>query len=424
MSKEYTLRELNFDGEEVVEEDGFIWKEILKAGKWETTPGPGQKPVDRPFIVNHRGDTVVSDDSVTLSLESLVEAYEDGAIDHVTVPESHEDSLLENTGFVRKLRIDGEGDEAKLMAAIDFTEPDIGERAKRGSIPNTSCGILFDYMRKQDKKTYPAALAHVALTPRPWINGMEPFGTQLSEELPDGQEIGEILAFSQVTEGEATEEDTDSQSTEEVAEEDSVESDMPDVSAEDTELDEEEASEKSPLELAQQDRRTRLALADEESATPITPEGGEEVMEDEKKVSDLELKLSEAEERAKQAEERARTAEQRARKADVEKRIVELSEQGLEAFPGFLAEARRIMLSDDGGPAVLLLSEEEGKEATEATATEIVENLIGALPKTEDDRFDLSEQALVSEDTGKPDEGSDEKPLEERVTAAQDFLGV
>lgn len=88
----------------------------------------------------------------------------------------HTDIARNNTGFIRALRIADEGDGSKLQAAFDFTEPEVKEKVKRGTIPNTSAGIMYDFMRKADGKVFPVSLAHVALTHRPWIDGLEPFG--------------------------------------------------------------------------------------------------------------------------------------------------------------------------------------------------------------------------------------------------------
>lgn len=418
---EYTLGQINLASDEkAIEKDGLIWKEVLKTGKWATTPDLNQQPVDRPFIVNRSGDTIVTDDQVTLSLEKLKEAYDEGAIDHVTVPETHADSVLENTGHVRELRIDGDGSDSRLMAGIEFTEPEVAEKAKRGTIPNTSCGILFDYMNKQDKKTYPAVLGHVALTPKPWINGLAPFGAAFSEELPDGQAVGEILAFSEVVETEETDKGGESEVTEPEVSGDGGENLPEHKEAEVEELVEEE---KDPLALAQSERRKQLALADE-SPAPNHDEGGEVHMDETEK---LKLELSELKTRAEEAENRAKEAERKSRQADVEKRVIELSEAGLKAFPGFLKEARQVMLSDDGGPAVLMLSEKEGETPKEMSATQIVESLIDSLPKKDDGvTFDLSEQALIETDTGKPEVGDNdsEDPLEERLKKAQEFLDL
>lgn len=421
MGKQYTLTQLSFAGADPVEEDGLVWKEVLKTGRWETTPGPNQQPVDRPFIVTKDGETSVSDKEVRLGLDTLMKGFEEGAMDSVTVPLSHNDGVLENTGFVRKLKIEGEGDEASLMAGIEFTEPEVKEKAKNGSLSNTSCGILFDYMNKGDKKVYPAALAHVAHTPRPWLSGLAPFKAAFSEELPEDDEVQKILAFSH--------EDADFEEEVEETEESSSADGADEGSDEEASADSEEnvvvEEEKSPLELAQAERQKRLALAEEADADSLedAPEGGVEDMD----AKELQIKLSEEKAAREAAEKRAREAERKARVSDIEARVLELGESGLDKYPGTLKEIRKIMLSDDGQPAVLLLSEETGKEGENITATDIVERVIASLPHTEDGKLNLSEQALVEGDRDKPkteEEEEEESSVDERTKKAQEFLDL
>ena len=69
--------------------DGLIWKTICRTGTWKMNPLDKKKPLvlDKPFF------------------DDLVTAYKDNAWEHVTVPLSHRDELLENTGFVRNLEV-------------------------------------------------------------------------------------------------------------------------------------------------------------------------------------------------------------------------------------------------------------------------------------------------------------------------------
>ena len=182
--------ELLFEDSGAEEEDGLIWKTILREGTWKMSPGPGQTPVQKPITVTKNGHSDA--DSLTISMSEIKKHFESGIIEHVTVPTSHADKVLENTGFVKKLRF-GKDDKgrATLEAAIEFTEPDVKEKALRGTIPNVSGGVLFDYIHKESGKKYNAALAHVALTPHPWLNGMKPFGAEASENL-------QVVAFSEV----------------------------------------------------------------------------------------------------------------------------------------------------------------------------------------------------------------------------------
>lgn len=172
-----------------VDADGYVWKTILRPGTWKMSPGPGQRPQAKPITVVKSGAS--DPKNLIISMEELKTNFEAGAVEHVTIPTSHEDKVHENTGFVKALRfnVDGEGRDV-LQAAHHFTEPDIKEKALRGTIANTSAGILFDYVNKETGKKNSAVLGHVALTNHPWLNGMNPFGVLASENV-------KVMAFSE-----------------------------------------------------------------------------------------------------------------------------------------------------------------------------------------------------------------------------------
>lgn len=171
--------ELYCSDESVVEEDGLIWKVALPVGELKLSPGYDGKPVHKPLrVIEGRSE----DAKHAIGLQDLIDAFDEGAIQHVTVPTSHSDKPHENTGFVRKLRMGQTKDGRRaLFTGIEFTEPDVKEKALRGTIANCSVGVTFDYKRKDSGKTYGAVLQHVALTNKPWVPGMESFGTALAE---------------------------------------------------------------------------------------------------------------------------------------------------------------------------------------------------------------------------------------------------
>jgi hypothetical protein len=106
------------------EEDGIIYKTILREGVFAYSPGKGQTPVKKPITVVKDG---VSDHkSLTISMQEIKNNFDAGAVEHVTVPLTHEDKVIENTGYVRKMRFgtDDKG-RATLEAGIEFTEPDV-----------------------------------------------------------------------------------------------------------------------------------------------------------------------------------------------------------------------------------------------------------------------------------------------------------
>jgi hypothetical protein len=171
--------EVFFSGGDISASDGLIYKDIMIEGEWAYRPGPGQKPTPIPLkVVSGYAST---DDEIGMS--DLIDAFDSQAIDHVTIPTSHDDKPHENTGYVKKLVIvEGENGKKVLRAGLEFTEPDIKEKATRGSIANTSAGIIFDYIKKDTGKKFRQVLGHVALTNKPWLNGMKPFGVNASEE--------------------------------------------------------------------------------------------------------------------------------------------------------------------------------------------------------------------------------------------------
>jgi hypothetical protein len=392
-------------------------------------------------------------------------------VEHVTVPTSHADRVDENTGFVRQLRIvDNEDGSSSLQAGLHFTEPQIKEKVANGSIANTSVGVIFDYLRKRDGKKYTQALQHVALTNRPWIDGMEPFGIAASEDevevvaMQFDQEEDESAGEAEGTEPETPEAEADEAALSAEAE-DEVDAEQPakrsllqalkdfingwsdeeieqvaeeiveetaDASLEPNEFVVNEtqqttieesitASEEptaprqrcSPLVAAQRDRQLRLAEENQRS-----PRGGEQ-----NNMSDLShLELSD-EAKAEVDRILAENAELRKvqREASVDTYVNELKEMGFDQVPGFLKEVRQIMLSDDGGPA-LNLSEDEG--VVSLTATDIVKRMVKALP-TKDGQVQLAEQAIEVEGAEKPPlDASEELPQEEKTTKAADFLGI
>lgn len=183
------LAEMYFADSDVKEENDLIWKTTLREGTWKYSPGPGQVPVPRPISVVKEGtsDPIKN----VISMQEILQNFENNTVEHVTVPLSHKDHPIENTGFVRAMRMGSDKDgKAILEVGIDFTEPEVKEKVKRGTIPNISGGILFDYLHKETGKKYNAVMAHAALTPHPWLNGMKPFGVEASENL-------KVLAFSE-----------------------------------------------------------------------------------------------------------------------------------------------------------------------------------------------------------------------------------
>lgn len=176
-------------------EDGLLWKTILREGSWKISPGPGGVPQKKTLVV--RADGSSSADNMTISMSELKENFEKGVVQHVTIPTSHKDSVLENTGFIRELRISkDEQGRSILEAGMEFGDSEIKEKVKSGIIANVSSGVLFDYVNKEDGSKFNAVLKHAALTNSPWITGMKPFGVEASDNF-------EIVGFSEENENPA-----------------------------------------------------------------------------------------------------------------------------------------------------------------------------------------------------------------------------
>jgi hypothetical protein len=249
------------------DKDGYIWKTIMREGRWKLSPGPGQRPVSKPITVIAKGKSDPA--KLVISMSELLKNYEDGAVEHVTIPTSHDNKVLENTGFIRGLRLkkDGKG-RVTLQAAHDFTEPDVKGKAQNGTIANTSAGVLFDYPRKEDGKRFNAVLEHVALTNRPWLSGMKPFGMAATDE-----EVKTVVTFSEeVTE--ISDEELEAMLAEEKPEEKEVEK-TDDGAAEgkaDVELSDEEKAPEGEEVVAEE---TEVTEAEEEAAAEETEESEE-----------------------------------------------------------------------------------------------------------------------------------------------------
>lgn len=190
MPETHIFKELFFDGDKTppqVDEDGRIWKPVLRTGLWEVGPHGRPLMVVAGYSADQRSQ---------IGLMDILDAFNEGAIEHVTIPTTHDDLVDQNTGYVDPgmLRvIKGDDGVTRLWAGHRFTEPEIKGKVERGSIANTSVGLEFDYVRKEDGRKFPVVLKHVALTNRPWINRLTPFGVAASE---DTYEV-EALCFSE-----------------------------------------------------------------------------------------------------------------------------------------------------------------------------------------------------------------------------------
>lgn len=456
-------------------DNGLIWKEILREGEWAYRPGPDHKPIPVPLkVVSGKANS-----KTEIGMADLLEAFNEGAVDHVTVPTSHEDRPHENTGHVRalkKINIDGK---AKLLAGIEFTEPDIKSKVLRHSIANTSAGIIFDYVRKDSGKDYRQVLGHVALTNKPWINGMEAFSMSpdvdivFSDEntiplvLSDGPDEDYLVALS-ADEIESLDnlylKDFTAERRRELAKKGHALPDgsFPIENEEDLKnaiqafgrAKNKEAAKRHIIKRAKALGKTNLlpndwkvSLSDdnEKEATEVSmAEKNEEGKTEETRQEETsknpapDVVISEetrkelfseiAEKFKPQLEEKDAENKELRKKVhamEVDSRINELKEEGFSEYPGLLKEIRGVMLADNGSETLTLSESVDGEEKeVSLSVTGAVERIINALPK-QDGKVNFGEQHSATDDKNRPEvDPNKEKSTDEKIALAAEELGL
>lgn len=466
------VHEIHFAGATPFESEGLIEKAVLRTGQWSVTPS-SNGIIAKPLVVQRDGESDPKNSIISLS--ELVENFKAGAIPNVQIPlsdddDDHKNITKVNTGYVRDLYIKDVDGTSYLMAKMDITEPDVKEKVLRGTYSDVSCGIPFGVTSRG--KRWNVALEHVAITNRPFIDGLGPFGLAASDKHKESVEVVGYDSFdgpAKQPEPEVEQEPLVQLSAQEtiaaVSEalvtqlslppyyevldidgENAIarhklvnttwtipltitsDSANPVLLAEVEQWEEQEPgepvaqmsdpqSQRDPLEEARQLRELRLSRSTaNDSGGSAMPNSGIAALDG--------VELSDEARQAIQsvldenASLRARTREQEA-----DARVEELKGLGLSERPGFLKFYRSIMLSDDGGPAVVLLSD-NGTEKERLTALDVLDRAVEAL-KVED-KIVLSDQALASGNDNPPPANADDenKPLEERVEAAKAALGL
>lgn len=118
-----------------------------------------------------------------------------------------------------------------------------------------------------------------------------------------------------------------------------------------------------------------------------------------------------------------------ARKSDVEKEVDGLKALFGEDQAGLLKFVRRVLLSDDSEPGLVLLSDTDmqlsGDDATGATQKEeitvagAIREFISLLPKKEDGTLALSDQVLAGNSDDKPAADDEDDPANKSKAASQ-----
>jgi hypothetical protein len=181
--------------EEITLADGktakVLWKDVLVEGEYPMSPSAGGATSDPMRVIT---DGSSDPATKTIAMSDLEASHAAGAFKYVTIPTSHKDTMLENTGYVPRpsgLRRVTKRGKTVLQAALGFTEPDIKGKVMRGTIPDVSAGIFFNWTNKAQAKLYPAAMKHVALTPVPFMGNLDPFPAVFAadEEVPDNTTV-------------------------------------------------------------------------------------------------------------------------------------------------------------------------------------------------------------------------------------------
>lgn len=194
VSLEVFVRDGMGEATQLDEKAGLIWAPILRSGMLATRPGPHGEKKHEPlvFVPGRAGDP-----RKEIGLQNLYDNFKAGAIQHVTIPTSHENSVLDNTGFIKDLKIvdsKKRPGEKVLMAAHDFRDPEVRKKVALGTIANRSCGIVYDYVNTETGATHDQVIDHVALTNRPWVTGMAPYGDQDDEGFAEREVIPMLLS--------------------------------------------------------------------------------------------------------------------------------------------------------------------------------------------------------------------------------------
>jgi hypothetical protein len=464
------------EGAEFAQEGNLVWKDIFREGEWEITPTLAG-PVEKKLTIVNEGTTDYKKGIIALS--DIEASFEDQAIPYVQIPltdtpgQDHKEMARLNQGFVKKLRrTKGEDGKWRLQAGCHFTEPETLEKVKRGTYADVSAKIT-PWLRKRDKKVFPAVLRHVCITNTPWIDGMTPFGVaasdddqpsaiesyQLSEqidkndprlslewrkekagealhsqlELSDTYTVTDVVGgavkvsesisgcnwtapYTVTADGIALSALTDWERVEDTEPEEQAKETPPAPASSGVQL-----SELSPAEKARQLRGLRLSQAAD------TNNGGSNMPRStriEDRLAGLELSddvrglLSEV--LTENQTLRARTNE-----SAIDARVEELKGLGFADSPGALKLYRQVALADDEMP-VIEFSDDTG--ATHSpSAKELLDSFIGALTGGKEIAIQLSEQHTTHGNDDPPpandDDAKDSKPVSERVAAAKAAIG-
>jgi len=471
--------EIHLAGTAIKEKGGKILKGILRTGHWPVTPtlfGKINKPLT--IVAKGKSDPVAG----IISLEEIYSNFKAGnGIKKVQIPltdeakKDHKNLTRLNTGFVEDLFLEEDNGVTHLVAEMGFTEPDVKEKALRGTYSDVSSGVPHH-------PKFGAFLEHVCITNQPFVDELKPYlvASDAPESVKDAEVVHHILE-TPATEVEVKTEDpakervrvtygsvlkgVDKTMTEQFGASASdyrmIDADDDKVTLQHTstgvtwtisytvEDDEvalapftewvavekkdegtaeppEETAPRSPhplsgdadLDAAREDREMRLAA----SAYTTTKRTGDRPMtvisrteldalglNDEQRAAFLKLHSENT------------TLSASNKEADADKRIKELETLGFSDRPGALKLYRNVFLSDDGGPAIILLSDDGSEAKEKKSALEILDAFIDAQLGAEG-KITFSDQHIEQPGDKKPSNTDTERPVVDRAKDARDFL--
>jgi len=149
------------DGAAAAEDDGLVWKEIIKPGAWF------KMDTGRPIAVTPE------------IIQEAYRAFTAGLPKLISVPADthHTDTrgvvpAESNRGFIQKLKpLNG-----SLYGGFKLTDPQIAAGVQDGSIADCSVYLQPDVVHPQTGEKFPWVLRHVLLTNNPLVPDLRPFG--------------------------------------------------------------------------------------------------------------------------------------------------------------------------------------------------------------------------------------------------------
>jgi hypothetical protein len=464
------FNEIHLAGTEQREEEGFVIKEILRTGEWPVIPTKSGL-VKKPLRVVRDGKSNSAEG--TIALAELVENFKANVIGNVQIPlsddkDDHKNITKVNTGYVRDLWIADDGDGSKLVAKMEFTEPEVKEKVLRGTYADVSCGIPWKIVSRGQQ--HGATLEHVAITNRPFIDGLGPFLAASDDNKAEGAEFAHFGDFTDteidIAKGELqiasfvkTIDDINTALVGQLGL--SQDYEAIDITREGALIRNKIADTTWTVPFKIEDEKVSLSSVGnwtvKDEGTDDAPAPNSAAPRSASDEDDLEvarrlreIRLSQPNSTSERSEHMPRltreelerldlTDEQRAafqavldenvelsaktKESEADRRVDELKDLGLEERPGFLKFYRQVHLSDDGGPAAVLLSD-NGQEKERLTSLQILDRAIEAL-KGSDGKVVLSDQALASGNDNAPPNTAvgEQKPLAERVAEAKAAIG-